>query len=113
MRIFMSITAVLLLVCGTQCFASVPEQIAPRGGFIPLKRSLSAQGGGMKLPERGARFLPLPSRSNGVALPTVRPEIAAQPALPAEIEAKLHAKPKGMISEQDAKLLLSIFTEGD
>ncbi|MBY0407208.1 MAG: hypothetical protein K2Q01_05905, partial [Rickettsiales bacterium] len=41
--------------------ASMPGQIAPQGNFFPLTRGMPARA--VKLPERGARFLPLAPRN--------------------------------------------------
>jgi len=113
MRMMVRVFVFLCALWPLAATASMPEHITPRGGFIPLHK-VPAQGdnAGLKLPNREARFLPLPTRNIVRAFPiSVQPldvrEAAMERVLP------LHsAKPKAL-TEDDAKLLLSIFSAGD
>lgn len=105
---------IVLVPCAVM--ASVPEPVVPAGGFFPLHQHGKKQARkGMALPSREARFIPLPPRGEARMIPIQVPMQA--PFAQASHEAPEMAMPVGVatassLSEENAKLLLSIFTGG-
>ncbi len=100
--------------------ASVPQLLAPQGSFTPMHQTSAPHP-----PTGEARFFPLPPRKAAKMMPLKPVNAASAPvgeatALPAEEpdmprEAVLPPVKAGRasLSEEDAKLLLSIFNPGD